>query len=53
MGLIARGVEGLEAAKREIESYGGEAIVLPLDVSDHDAVDTAASTLALAVTGNA
>jgi NAD(P)-dependent dehydrogenase (short-subunit alcohol dehydrogenase family) len=45
VGLIARGVDGLEAAKREIESYGGEAIVLPLDVSDHDALDAAASTV--------
>ena len=43
VGLIARGIDGLEAAKREIESYGGEAIVLPLDVSDHDALDAAAS----------
>jgi NAD(P)-dependent dehydrogenase (short-subunit alcohol dehydrogenase family) len=43
VGLIARGSEGLEAAKREIESMGGAAIVLPLDVSDHDAVDAAAS----------
>jgi NAD(P)-dependent dehydrogenase (short-subunit alcohol dehydrogenase family) len=43
IGLIARGIEGLEAAKREIESYGGEAIVLPLDVSDHDAMDAAAA----------
>src|SRR5437764_48820 len=40
--LIARGVDGLEAAKREIEADGGEAMVLPLDVSDHDAVDRAA-----------
>src|SRR5438067_8988250 len=43
VGLIARGREGLEAAKREIEDSGGEALVLPLDVSDHDAVDQAAS----------
>ena len=43
VGLIARGREGLEAAKREIEAAGGEAIVLPLDVSDHDAVEHAAS----------
>src|SRR5581483_1690188 len=41
--LIARGRRGLEAAKRDIESAGGEAIVLPLDVSDHDAVEHAAS----------
>src|SRR5689334_24104539 len=43
VGLIARGVDGLEAAKREIESYGGQALVLPLDVSDDKAVDAAAS----------
>src|ERR1043165_1292151 len=43
VGLIARGVDGLEAAKREIEAEGGEAIVLPLDVADHDAVERAAS----------
>ena len=43
VGLIARGRDGLEAAKREIESYGGEAIVLPLDVSDHQAVEDAAA----------
>src|SRR5438034_6526040 len=42
VGLIARGRDGLDAAKREIEEAGGEAIVLPLDVSDHDAVDKAA-----------
>jgi NAD(P)-dependent dehydrogenase (short-subunit alcohol dehydrogenase family) len=41
--LIARGVDGLEAAKGEIESYGGKAIILPLDVSDHDAVEAAAT----------
>jgi NAD(P)-dependent dehydrogenase (short-subunit alcohol dehydrogenase family) len=43
--LIARGRDGLEAAKREIESFGGEALVLPLDVSDHDAVEQAAATV--------
>ena len=42
VGLIARGRDGLDAAKREIEEAGGEAIVLPLDVSDHDAVERAA-----------
>jgi NAD(P)-dependent dehydrogenase (short-subunit alcohol dehydrogenase family) len=42
VGLIARGRDGLDAAKREIEETGGEAIVLPLDVSDHDAVERAA-----------
>ncbi|HEX9162006.1 MAG TPA: SDR family oxidoreductase [Thermoanaerobaculia bacterium] len=43
VGLIARGRAGLENAKREIEASGGEAIVLPLDVSDHDAVEHAAA----------
>src|ERR1043166_5426955 len=43
VGLIARGKEGLEGARREIESHGGKALVLPLDVSDDKAVDQAAS----------
>ena len=41
--LIARGRRGLEGARRDVEAAGGEAIVLPLDTSDHDAVDQAAS----------
>jgi NAD(P)-dependent dehydrogenase (short-subunit alcohol dehydrogenase family) len=45
VGLIARGRDGLEAAKREIEAAGGEALVLPLDVSDHDAVENAAAAV--------
>jgi NAD(P)-dependent dehydrogenase (short-subunit alcohol dehydrogenase family) len=40
--LIARGVDGLEAAKKEVELYGGRALVLPLDVADAQAVDKAA-----------
>jgi NAD(P)-dependent dehydrogenase (short-subunit alcohol dehydrogenase family) len=40
--LIARGKDGLEAAKREVESYGRRALVLPTDVSDADAVEKAA-----------
>jgi NAD(P)-dependent dehydrogenase (short-subunit alcohol dehydrogenase family) len=43
VGLIARGKEGLEGAKREIEELGGEAIVLPLDVADENAVEQAAA----------
>ncbi len=42
VGLIARGRDGLEGAKREIEASGGQAIVLPLDVSDANAVEQAA-----------
>jgi NAD(P)-dependent dehydrogenase (short-subunit alcohol dehydrogenase family) len=43
IGLIARGHAGLEAAKRDVEALGGEALVLPLDVSDPDAVEKAAA----------
>ncbi len=45
VGLIARGIEGLEAAKREIESAGGNAMVLPLDVADANAMDSAAASV--------
>jgi NAD(P)-dependent dehydrogenase (short-subunit alcohol dehydrogenase family) len=40
--LLARSVEGLGSAKREIESLGGEAIAFPVDVSDAAAVFRAA-----------
>jgi NAD(P)-dependent dehydrogenase (short-subunit alcohol dehydrogenase family) len=43
IGLIARGRAGLEAARRDVEHLGGKALVLPLDVSDHDAIDKAAA----------
>src|SRR5262249_7953549 len=42
VGLIARGLDGLEAARAEVESMGGRALVLPLDVADAEAVDAAA-----------
>lgn len=42
VGLIARGRDGLEGARREVEELGGRALVLPLDVADHAAVDAAA-----------
>ncbi|PYX98321.1 MAG: short-chain dehydrogenase [Acidobacteria bacterium] len=45
VGLIARGVDGLEAAKREIESAGGSAMVLPLDVADASAIEKAAAAV--------
>lgn len=43
LGLIARNPEALNAAKQECEALGGKAMILPLDVSDADAVDHAAS----------
>jgi NAD(P)-dependent dehydrogenase (short-subunit alcohol dehydrogenase family) len=43
IGLIARGRAGLEAARRDVEHLGGKALVLPLDVSDHEAIEKAAA----------
>lgn len=45
VGLIARGADGLNAAKLEIEAAGSEALVLPLDVSDPKAMETAAEAI--------
>ena len=41
--LIARGVEGLEAARREVEHAGGRALVFPIDVADANAIESAAA----------
>src|SRR5215208_110813 len=43
VGLLARGRDGLEAARREVEELGGRALVLPLDVADAGEVELAAS----------
>jgi NADP-dependent 3-hydroxy acid dehydrogenase YdfG len=43
VGLIALTREALENAAREIQQHGGEALVLPLDVSDAQAVEKAAA----------
>ena len=40
--LLARGLEGLTAAAREVEELGGRALVIPTDVADADAVERAA-----------
>lgn len=45
IGLIARGHDGLEGARREVEEAGGAALVCPCDVSDYDALDAAASQI--------
>lgn len=41
--LLARGEAGLDAAKAEVESFGGKALALPVDVADADAVENAAA----------
>src|SRR5215210_8644874 len=43
IGLIARGRDGLEATRREVEELGGRALVLPLDVARADLVELAAA----------
>jgi NAD(P)-dependent dehydrogenase (short-subunit alcohol dehydrogenase family) len=45
IGLISRGHERLEAAKREVEAQGGKALVLATDVADADAVERAAEAV--------
>jgi NAD(P)-dependent dehydrogenase (short-subunit alcohol dehydrogenase family) len=45
IGLIARGTDGLEGAKREVEAAGGKALVLPTDVADADQVEAAAAAV--------
>ena len=45
VGLMARGVEGLEAAAREVAHEGGAALVLPVDVADAEAVERAAGAV--------
>src|SRR5687767_9952429 len=43
IGLIARGTERLEAARRDVEALGGTALVLPVDVADAEGIETAAA----------
>lgn len=42
IGLIARGRDGLEGARREVEAAGGKALVIPVDVADAQQVEAAA-----------
>lgn len=41
--LVARGAEGLEGARRDVLSRGGEALILQADVADENQVEAAAS----------
>lgn len=45
VGLMARGAEGLEGARREITEAGGRAIALTVDVADAAAVEDAAGRI--------
>jgi short-subunit dehydrogenase len=42
IGMLARGEEGLDAAQREVESFGGQALAVPTDMADHHQVEAAA-----------
>lgn len=41
--LLARGRDGLEGARRDVEAEGGRALVIPVDVADADQVEAAAA----------
>lgn len=43
--LIARGIEGLEGAKKEVEAAGGKALIFPIDIADAEAVENAAEEI--------
>src|SRR5579871_1416520 len=45
IGLLARGKDGLEGARRDAEKLGGKGLVLPTDVSDPEQVERAASAV--------
>src|SRR5437762_5009173 len=45
IGLLARGLDGLEAAKREVEDLGGTALIIPTDVANSAAVEQAADSI--------
>jgi short-subunit dehydrogenase len=42
IGLLARGLDGLNATRLEVQALGGEALVVPADVADPDEVFEAA-----------
>jgi NAD(P)-dependent dehydrogenase (short-subunit alcohol dehydrogenase family) len=45
IGLLARGVGGLEGARREVEKLGGKALVIPVDVADPNQMEAAAAQI--------
>ena len=45
IGLVARGLEGLEGARGEVEAAGGRALAVPADIADAQAVEDAAEAI--------
>ncbi|HEY3474731.1 MAG TPA: SDR family oxidoreductase, partial [Anaerolineales bacterium] len=45
IGLLARGIEGLEGARRDVETLGGEALPIQTDVAFSDQVEAAAAAI--------
>lgn len=45
IGLLARGEEGLDGARRDVAAWGGEALPLPTDVADPEQVEAAAEAV--------
>jgi NAD(P)-dependent dehydrogenase (short-subunit alcohol dehydrogenase family) len=43
--LLARGTVGLEAAAREVQDLGGEALIIPTDVADPGQIEAAAERI--------
>lgn len=45
VGLMARGIDGLEGARRDVEQAGGVGLAIPTDVADHAQVEAAAERI--------
>ncbi|HEX8858281.1 MAG TPA: SDR family oxidoreductase [Actinomycetes bacterium] len=45
VGLLARDSEGLEAAAKEVEAFGRQAVAVPTDVADPEQVEAAAAQI--------
>lgn len=45
VGLLARGMDGLAGARREVAQAGRRALAIPVDVADADAVESAAEQI--------
>lgn len=45
IGLLARGMDGLEATKRDVEALGGKAFIAQTDVAEADQVEAAAEAV--------